>query len=176
MLHSASETRHTQRVGRLGVKPRCHTPRSSRKSRASPEVPGVSPEVPGFPGSTRSSLTGLSVWVKDRTRRVSARGCCGPPAGSHCGPRTVHRRKFRGPGKAEILAPESSAARQGNGFNVGLRDLPTQKNAPDSSTHDVWFALINSNLSMFPLCGFCCKTSYMSWLLLSLWNSPSDPC
>ena len=30
---------------------------------ASPEVPGVAPEVPGFPGSTRSSLTGLSVWV-----------------------------------------------------------------------------------------------------------------
>ena len=43
--------------------------------------------------------------------------------------------------------------------------LPIHRNALDSLTSGVLFSLINSNILMFQLPDFCCKNSYICWLL-----------
>ena len=60
--------------------------------------------------------------------------------------------------KCRILAPDSWGANKGM-ISVSLDAciFPNRK-VLNSLTWDVWFSLINSNLLMFWLPGFCCKT------------------
>ena len=49
--------------------------------------------------------------------------------------------------------------------------LPIHRKAVNSLTWDVWFSLISNTLLMFQLPGFCCKDSYISWLVFHLFRT-----
>ena len=90
-------------------------------------------------------------------------------------PPTVHSEGIQDV-ENRILALDSSGAHQRNVFiEPRLLHLPIHRKALNSLTWDVWFSLINSNLLIFRLPGFCCK-SYISWILPYLFRaaSPSE--
>ena len=96
-------------------------------------------------------------WWALRKLRIET-GC--PPSSSQpfhptqqCTLRRLRMRKHR------LLGPDSWGAYKRNDFNeLRLLHLPIHRKALNSLTWNVWFSLINSNLSMFRLPGLCCKT------------------
>ena len=89
-----------------------------------------------------------------------------------------------GPGAPVVVHPFDDSVEQAEGGVLGAPDLgrgvsplgralarpsaatctlahPLQPPALNSLAWDIWFSLINNNLLMFRLPGFCCKTPYL---------------
>ena len=103
------------------------------------------------------------------------KGCCSHQASRHCSrPWLCTLRGFRME-RSRTLALESWGAYQRKDFSEPrLLHLPIHRKVLNSLTWDVWFSLINSNLLMFWLLGFCCKKLlYIPAPPFPLWSSPS---
>ena len=74
--------------------------------------------------------------------------------------------------KPRILAPDSWCAYQRHNF-IEPRPLhfPIHRKTLNSFTCHIWFFLVNSNFLMFWLPDYCCKTSCVSRLLLSVFRT-----
>ena len=112
-----------------------------------------------------ASLTVSPEGTQDRNRLPPIKPSATAATSQWCTLRRLRMRQHR------ILAPGSWGTYQRNDFNEPwLLHLPIHRKMLNSLTWGVWFSLINSELLMFLLPGFCCKNSYISWLLPHLFK------
>ena len=91
---------------------------------------------------------------------------CPPSSSQPLQPPPVVHSEGTQDGKVPDTSPRQLRCRSKEWFQwAQTSHLPIHRKMLNSLTWDIWFSLINSNLLMLWLAGFCCKNSYISCLL-----------